>query len=130
MALGIPILAESPFSAVQLLWINLIMDTFAAFALATEEPLDSVLCGPPFKEDSNVLTPVIWRSILGISFWNVMVMLFMMIFGPLIADLPYDYTTTANDTDPAPTPEEPNPIPKGNNKLRHLTLLFNTFIFL
>ena len=29
---------ESPLSAVQLLWINLIMDTFAALALATERP--------------------------------------------------------------------------------------------
>ena len=40
-----PILAESPFTAGQLLWINLIMDTFAAFALATEPPLDAILAG-------------------------------------------------------------------------------------
>jgi len=41
-------LVESPLSAVQLLWINLIMDTFAAFALSTEPPLPSVIQGPPF----------------------------------------------------------------------------------
>lgn len=45
IAIGAPILAESPLSAVQLLWINLIMDTFAALALATEPPLDAVLTG-------------------------------------------------------------------------------------
>jgi len=43
VAIGSCILSESPFSAVQLLWINLIMDTFAAFALATEPPHKSVI---------------------------------------------------------------------------------------
>jgi len=119
VAIGAPILAESPISAVQLLWINLIMDTFAAFALATEEPLDSVLCGDPFKEDTNVLTPAIWRQILGVSFWNVCVMLFIMIFGPLIANLDYKYTTSANDSGP-----------EGLAKLKHVTIIFNTFVFL
>jgi magnesium-transporting ATPase (P-type) len=61
IAVGSFFLAESPLSAAQLLWINLIMDTLAAFALATEPPLDSVLKGEPFKEQSAVLTPTIWR---------------------------------------------------------------------
>jgi len=34
---------ESPFSAIQLLWVNLIMDTFAALALATELPTEALL---------------------------------------------------------------------------------------
>lgn len=42
-------LVESPISAAKLLWINLIMDTFAAFALSTEPPLPSVIQGPPFR---------------------------------------------------------------------------------
>jgi Ca2+ transporting ATPase len=40
---------ESPLAAVQLLWVNLIMDTFAALALATEPPLPSVIKGS-FKD--------------------------------------------------------------------------------
>ena len=40
--IGGMIIGESPFSAVQLLWINLIMDTFAAIALSTEPPIKSV----------------------------------------------------------------------------------------
>jgi len=54
-------MVESPFSAVQLLWINMIMDTFAAFALATESPNPSVLQGKPWKPDSKILTGAVWR---------------------------------------------------------------------
>lgn len=54
-------LMESPISAVQLLWINLIMDTFAAFALSTEPPLPSVIQGPPYQAEDKLLTPVMWR---------------------------------------------------------------------
>ena len=42
---GSILIGQSPLSAVQLLWINLIMDTFAAIALATEPPLDSSVKG-------------------------------------------------------------------------------------
>jgi len=45
--IGILKLAESPMSAVQLLWVNLLMDTFAAFALATEPPLPAVIKDRP-----------------------------------------------------------------------------------
>lgn len=95
------------------------MDTFAAIALATEPPLDSVLCGEPYKEDTNVLTPVIWRQILGITFWNLLVMLFLIIFGPVIGALDYTFTTSPNDDDAM-----------GRAKLKHLTMIFNTFVFL
>lgn len=45
------ILTDSPFPATQLLWINLIMDTFAAIALSTEPPIKTVTTGPPPKSD-------------------------------------------------------------------------------
>jgi len=51
---------ESPLSGVQLLWINLIMDTFAALALATEPPLPTVIKGDPSQSHS-ILDPTIWR---------------------------------------------------------------------
>jgi Ca2+ transporting ATPase len=40
-------LKDSPMNAVQMLWINLIMDTFAALALATEPPSHEVLTRMP-----------------------------------------------------------------------------------
>lgn len=51
---------ESPLSGVQLLWINLIMDTFAALALATEPPLPTVIKGDPSQSHA-ILDPTIWR---------------------------------------------------------------------
>jgi len=42
------LLGESPFSAVQLLWLNLVMDTLAAFALGTEPPLPNIAEGKPY----------------------------------------------------------------------------------
>jgi len=44
---GILFFGESPLSSVQLLWINLIMDTFAAIALSTEPPMEKILKAPP-----------------------------------------------------------------------------------
>jgi len=40
---GSVILKDSPLNAVQMLWVNLIMDTFAALALATEPPAEDIL---------------------------------------------------------------------------------------
>jgi len=96
---GIIILGTSPLSAVQLLWINLIMDTFAAIALATEPPIRSVIegrkeGGGPVKEDAAVLSTSVWRQILGVAGWNFLVMLVLMLAGCWIADLPsYAYST-------------------------------------
>lgn len=39
---------DSPLKAIQLLWVNLIMDTMAALALATEKPTEELLERPPY----------------------------------------------------------------------------------
>jgi len=90
---GICVLGTSPLSAVQLLWINLIMDTFAAIALATEPPLPSVIeggkeGGGPISEDAAILAPAVWRQILGVAAWNFVVMAVLILAGCWIADLP------------------------------------------
>ena len=90
--LGGLIFSESPLSAVQLLWINLIMDTFAAIALSTEPPLAQVLQGQPFKQNASILSGTVWRQIYGISAWNVLVMVFLIIFGSLIGGLDYKFS--------------------------------------
>jgi len=113
------VLAESPLSAVQLLWINLIMDTLAAFALATEPPLDSVLAGEPFKVETPILTPVIWRQVLGVAIWNVLVMICIILLVPPLMGLEYEFTDSPKDSSPA-----------GKAKLKHMTYIFNTFVFL
>ena len=60
-------LGNSPFSVTQLLWVNMIMDTFAAIAIATEPPSkefkDLNLDDKSSKFDK-IIQPVMWRNIL------------------------------------------------------------------
>ena len=49
--LGAVVLTQSPLNAIQMLWVNLIMDTFASLALATEPPTLKVLDRKPYKRD-------------------------------------------------------------------------------
>ena len=46
---------ESPVTVIQMLWINLIMDTLAAIAFAGEEPLERYMCSPPIGKSEPVL---------------------------------------------------------------------------
>ena len=48
-----------------MLWVNLIMDTFAALALATEPPSDEILKQLPHKRNERIVTAVMWRNIIG-----------------------------------------------------------------
>ena len=61
------VLGYSPLNPVQMLWVNLIMDTFAALALATEPPKEEIMKGKPYPKTENILTPVMWRNVIGQS---------------------------------------------------------------
>jgi magnesium-transporting ATPase (P-type) len=54
-------MGEVPLGSVQLLWINLIMDTFAAIALASEKPHPSIIRTPPTKDGDLIMTKFLWR---------------------------------------------------------------------
>ena len=56
-------LGNSPFSVTQLLWINMIMDTLAAIALATEPPHPTNLKIEKQKKQDRIILPVMWRNI-------------------------------------------------------------------
>ena len=57
IAVGGPFIGvEMPFTVLQMLWINLIMDTFAALALATEPPTENVMKLSPRKPGSFIIT--------------------------------------------------------------------------
>lgn len=55
---GALISQESPLTAVQMLWVNLIMDSLASLALATEQPSEELLDLPPFSPGASLLSPV------------------------------------------------------------------------
>src|SRR5205814_2299460 len=54
---------RAPFTVLQLLWINVIMDTFASIALCSEPPRPGVMEAPPKKKDENIVTPTMMGSI-------------------------------------------------------------------
>jgi Ca2+-transporting ATPase len=56
-------LAE-PFTIIQILWINLIMDTLAAFALCSEAPHRGLMNHKPVPQDAPIVTPFMWLSII------------------------------------------------------------------
>jgi Ca2+-transporting ATPase len=53
---GAAVLGESPLNTVQLLWVNLIMDTLGALALASDDPDDDVLDHPPHSRTAHMLS--------------------------------------------------------------------------
>lgn len=59
--------------AVQLLWVNLIMDTFAALALATDPPTERLLDRPPQGRDKPLITTTMWKQITGQNIYKLTV---------------------------------------------------------
>ena len=57
--------ARSVLSVVQLLWLNLIQDTFAALALATDPPTLELLHRPPEPKSASIITVNMWKMIIG-----------------------------------------------------------------
>src|SRR5205823_1682698 len=68
-----------PFTILQLLWINVIMDTFASIALCSEPPRAGVMRLPPKKRDEDILTPAMKRTILITAGFFVVVMLALLV---------------------------------------------------
>jgi Ca2+-transporting ATPase len=64
-----------PFTVLQLLWINVIMDTFASIALCSEPPREGVMQQPPRRKDENILTrPMLWTMFTTAAFFVVVMM--------------------------------------------------------
>ncbi|RYN15503.1 hypothetical protein AA0114_g13024, partial [Alternaria tenuissima] len=64
--------------AVQLLWVNLIMDTFAALALATDPPTEKILDRPP-QGKGPLITTTMWKQITGQNIYKITV-IFVLYF--------------------------------------------------
>ncbi|KAK7538187.1 uncharacterized protein J3D65DRAFT_621249 [Phyllosticta citribraziliensis] len=63
----------SVLTAVQLLWVNLIMDTFAALALATDPPSPSMLDRKPDPKSAPLITITMWKMIIGQAIYQLVV---------------------------------------------------------
>ncbi|KAF5796825.1 putative cation-transporting P-type ATPase, HAD superfamily [Helianthus annuus] len=62
----------APLTVVQLLWVNMIMDTLGALALATKPPTDELMERQPFGRKGNIIRNVMWRNIMGQSLYQTM----------------------------------------------------------
>ena len=84
---GSAVLTASPISVLQLLWVNLIMDSFASLALATENPKklsngikEQVLSRYPYSRTAPLLSKIMVRNMFGHAFLQLAILLFI-IFG-------------------------------------------------
>ncbi|KAG5538096.1 hypothetical protein RHGRI_025250 [Rhododendron griersonianum] len=121
---------DVPLNAVQLLWVNLIMDTLGALALATEPPTDHLMKRSPVGRRSDtkpdtgrlpglvrsvgdfwepLITNIMWRNLIVQALYQVTVLLVLNFFGKGILNLDHDSQEHAN-------------------KLKN-TLVFNAFVF-
>ncbi|KAJ3289941.1 plasma membrane calcium [Rhizoclosmatium sp. JEL0117] len=72
---------SSALTVVQLLWVNLIMDTLAALALATELPTNELLQRPPEAKKAPLITFAMWKMIIGQAFLQIVVNLVLLFAG-------------------------------------------------
>jgi len=102
----------TPLMPVQLLWVNLIMDTMAALALATEKPTFDLLKRHPYKPDSALISRLMWRFIIGNSIYQL-IWLFILL---LCARPWFGNEDTVHN------------IVEGRNE-KHLCFIFNCFVW-
>lgn len=72
---------SAPLTAVQLLWVNMIMDTLGALALATEPPNDDLMKRQPVGRKGNFISNVMWRNIFGQSIYQFIIIWYLQTTG-------------------------------------------------
>ncbi|KAG0236440.1 hypothetical protein BGW41_000412 [Actinomortierella wolfii] len=108
---------QSVLSAVQLLWVNLIMDTLAALALATEAPTDAVLNRLPSSRRAPLINFNMWKMIIGQAIFQIAINLALLHYGARLFKL------ETRDVDG-------ELILTDYNRKVLKTMIFNTFVFL
>ena len=73
---------ETPLTTIQMLWINLIMDSLGSLALATEPPYDELLNREPTKKNESIINGKMWKHILFQSLFQLILLLFLYLYAP------------------------------------------------
>ena len=79
--LGAVVLNEKVLTSVQILWVNLIMDTFASLALATEPPHPKLLDRHPHNREEYILSKRMMKHVIGQSIFQSIIILFVTFKG-------------------------------------------------
>jgi Ca2+ transporting ATPase len=122
---GAVVIKVSPLSAVQMLWVNLIMDTFAALALATEPPSEALLYRMPYSRDESLLTTEMSKNIAGQVLYQVTILLLILFLGNSILGLDSPFNDSFKSRHDDLSDEEMLTVPN-----EHFTFFFNTFVFM
>ena len=79
---------ESPIGAVQMLWVNLIMDALASLALATEPPTEALLERPPHGRSESAISSIMIWNIVGHATFQLLILNGIFFGGPSWLDIP------------------------------------------
>lgn len=77
--IGASVGQDSPLTAIQMLWVNMIMDSLGSLALAAEKPTEELLDRPPIKRTDFIINRKMMKHILGQSIYQLIV-LFVLLF--------------------------------------------------
>jgi magnesium-transporting ATPase (P-type) len=116
----------TPLKPVQLLWVNLIMDTFGALALATEDPTPDLLHRQPYGRFDKLINGHMWRNIMVQAVYQLAVQLGLLWFGVLfLSDCTDGYITST-----VCVPLLPNGQGKNHAGNYRDTVIYNTFVWM
>ncbi|XP_063928748.1 plasma membrane calcium-transporting ATPase 2 isoform X4 [Zophobas morio] len=104
---------DSPLKAVQMLWVNLIMDTLASLALATELPTNDLLLRKPYGRTKPLISRTMMKNILGQAVYQLTVIFALLFVGDKMLDIE---SGRGADLNAGPT--------------QHFTVIFNSFVMM
>ncbi|XP_030379590.1 plasma membrane calcium-transporting ATPase 2 isoform X3 [Scaptodrosophila lebanonensis] len=104
---------DSPLKAVQMLWVNLIMDTLASLALATELPTPDLLLRKPYGRTKPLISRTMMKNILGQALYQLVIIFGLLFVGDMILDIE---SGRGQELNAGPT--------------QHFTIIFNTFVMM
>mmetsp|Transcript_8369 Transcript_8369/g.12165 ORF Transcript_8369/g.12165 Transcript_8369/m.12165 type:complete len:1278 (+) Transcript_8369:130-3963(+) len=126
--LGAATNGESPLRAIQLLWVNLIMDALASLALATEPPTDELLTRSPSGRTKSLLTKRILRFIITSAVYQIVILCLLLYTAcdTESKDCTNGYYGTCGGWARC---QEDHLVPDGSPSA-HFTMIFNTFVLM
>ncbi|XP_065083006.1 plasma membrane calcium-transporting ATPase 2 isoform X4 [Ochlerotatus camptorhynchus] len=104
---------DSPLKAVQMLWMNLIMDTLASLALATEMPTPDLLLRKPYGRTKPLISRTMMKNILGQAVYQLIIIFGLLFVGDRLLDI-----------------ESGRGQPLNSGATQHFTIIFNVFVFM
>uniref|UniRef100_A0AC35U6U0 Calcium-transporting ATPase n=1 Tax=Rhabditophanes sp. KR3021 TaxID=114890 RepID=A0AC35U6U0_9BILA len=112
--IGACTIKDSPLKAVQMLWVNLIMDTLASLALATEMPTEELLDRKPYGRTKSLISRTMVKNIIGHAVYQLAILFFILFFGDKFI----------------PGIESGRDAPLNSPPSKHFTIIFNAFVLM